>query len=294
MAVVEGMPLERPRGRGAVGLGILRRVPRPARRRPGRQRRLPGRPLDRPAGGDGRGAPPDRRPPPSRSRPWSAWSRSRWPAARSGSPPRSARATPTATAGRCRPASPAFDEFVALAGGAPGPPRHDARVHPRRRPDPRRPDGADGRHVAGRRPPAQLEPARQPGLRGDLRAAAARRPTWPRRRGAHVVALTLARHDADAGQQPCCPDCPAGATCPGARRSGPPGRRRRPGGPGPAAGRGRAGGASGPSACWPTSHLMEVADPDSPWVGPVARGDRRGPGHRRHRRADRRRPARAA
>ena len=56
---------------------------------------------------------------------------------------------------------------------AAGPSRHHARVHPDRRPHPRRPDGADGRHVPGRRPAPQLEPARQPGLRGDLRAAAA-------------------------------------------------------------------------------------------------------------------------
>ncbi len=47
---------------------------------------------------------------------------------------------------------------------AAGPSGHHARVHPAIGPIPEERVRADGRHVAGRRPTPQLEPARQPGL----------------------------------------------------------------------------------------------------------------------------------
>ena len=101
-----------------------------------------------------------------------------------------------------------------------------------------------------------------------------------------------ARHDADAGRAPCCPACPAGATSSSSTTEGRRAGGRRPGDPGRGCG-------PGPRR-WPDRamgvladfRLMEVADPGSPWVGPVAGRDRRGPGHRRRRRAHRRGPRR--
>ena len=90
------------------------------------------------------------------------------------------------------------DEFLALARRGARARGHHARVHPRRRRDQRRPHGAHGRHVARRRPSAQLEPARQPVADRDLRAAAQVVRISRPREGAHVVALTLARPHAHA------------------------------------------------------------------------------------------------
>ena len=186
MAVVEGIPLEALESVGAWDVGLVRRSTSTRRPGPGRQRRLPRRALDRPARRHGRRRHPGQRHAPSSSRPWCSWWRSRWPGGRSASRPRSAKATSTVTAGPV-PSRAASLERVRGPGRRPArPPRHHPRVHPHRRSHPRGADGAHGRHVAGGRPAPQLEPARQPGVGGDLRAAAAgvrrgrRRgaPTW--------------------------------------------------------------------------------------------------------------------
>ncbi len=87
--------------------------------------------------------------------------------------------------------SASFEEFVALAGALRDHPGTTLEFIPTVGPipDERMELMADMSLAADRA--AQLEPARQPGLRGDLRAAARRRPTSPPARGAHVVALTL-------------------------------------------------------------------------------------------------------
>ena len=64
------------------------------------------------------------------------------------------------------------DEFLALAARRPRPRGHQPRVHPRHGRDLRRAHRAHDRHVARRRPPAQLEPARQRVAHAGVRAAA--------------------------------------------------------------------------------------------------------------------------
>ena len=66
----------RARGRRAVGLDVVRRVPRPDRRHARAERGLPRRPLDDPARRHGRARDAGTRPPPTTSRRWSGcWPR---------------------------------------------------------------------------------------------------------------------------------------------------------------------------------------------------------------------------
>ena len=160
--------------------------------------------------------------------------------------------------------SASFPEIVALAGALRGHEGTTLEVHPDHRPHPRGPDGADGRHVGGRRPAAQLEPAGQSGQRGGLGSSNCGRPTWPRRRGAHVRALALPdmmrmRSNTLLAGLPGWRDVMAQGAAP-ARRY------RRPGHPGCPSGRRRKGGRSGGRGAERFS-MMEVADPTSEWVG---------------------------
>ncbi len=80
-------------------------------------------------------------------------------------------------------------------------PRDHPGVHPDGRSHPRGADAAHGRDVLGRRSAAQLEPAGQPGLRRDLRAAVG--GVGPGRGGRGPCGgPDPARHDADAGLHP--------------------------------------------------------------------------------------------
>ncbi len=187
------------RGRRRLGLAGLRRVPRPARRQHRGQCRLPRRALDAPPGRDGRrrderggDARATRRD--GRSSCTSASRR-----VRSASRRRWAKGTSTARAIRSRRVSAGVRRVRRARGSAARPPGHHARVHPDRRSHRARAHGADGRHVAGRRPCAQLEPARQPRGHRDLRRAAAglrRRRRARRARGR----ARAPRHDAHAGE----------------------------------------------------------------------------------------------
>ena len=166
-----GHAARRARGRPGVGLAHLRRVARPARRPPGRERRLPRRPLDHAAGRDGRRRHDRDRHPGSDRGDGAAAAR----VARR----RCARLLVVAGRGPHRRRRPAGAVTRGRVRGVPRPRRrgarprgHDARVHRRDGRDPVGPHRADGRHVAGRRPSAQLEPARQPLADRGLRAAA--------------------------------------------------------------------------------------------------------------------------
>ena len=91
--------------RRAVGLEVVRRLPRPDRRHARAQRRLPRRALDDPPGRDGRARDPGARPPPRTSRRWSNCSPRAWPRAGSASRRRGRARTTTPTATWCRPAT---------------------------------------------------------------------------------------------------------------------------------------------------------------------------------------------
>ena len=212
------------------------------------------------------------------ARPWSAWWRSRWPVGRSGSRPRSAKATSTATAapvpsraGRLRTSS---WPWPARCGATPAPPSSSS---PRWGPSP---PTAWSSWPTCRWPPTgpSTGTCSAAWRRRRSTTSSSRPPTSPRPRGAHVVALALPdmmRMRAD--------NLLAGL--PGWRRR-PPARRRRGDGrrrPTPTTRAELRAGARGhsPARPWassPTSRLMEVADPASAWVGPVAGRDRRGRG----------------
>ena len=141
---------------------------------PGRQRRVPGRALDPAPAGDGRRRRWADRPPRSRSRRWCAMAHEAMGSGALGllvvagrGPHRRRRQAGAVPGGS--------DRGVPRPGRrGPRPRRHDARVHRRHGRDPAGAHRADGRHVAGRQPPAQLEPARQPVADRGVRAAAHR------------------------------------------------------------------------------------------------------------------------
>ncbi len=191
MAVVEGIPLGALARSGAWDWTYLRRVPRPPRFRaspstpgswsgiPTVRRAVMGEDATRSEAATRRNSPP-----------WWSWSRTRWPAAHWGSRRLWARGTPTARADpvprvrrptrsswpwpvRCATYPGTTLEFIPAVG-----PIDEDRMRP------------DGRHVTGGQSAAQLESSGQPGL-GEIYEQQLGRPTWPPRRGAHVVALTL-------------------------------------------------------------------------------------------------------
>ena len=135
MARVEGMPMAALENGVALGLGHLRRLPRPPRRQPRRERRLPGRPLRAAPPGHGRrrgrrgghrrAARPDARAArTSRSRPAASASRP----SQSLHPLRRRRRT------RSRRAGPRPTSCSRCATSRPRAPGHDARVGHRRLP----------------------------------------------------------------------------------------------------------------------------------------------------------------
>ena len=105
LARVEGMSLSRAGRRRAVGLEVVRRVPRPDRRHARAERRLPRRPLDDSPGRDGRARDAGGRPPRRTSRRWSSCSTRASPRAGSASRRRGRARTTTPTATWCRRAT---------------------------------------------------------------------------------------------------------------------------------------------------------------------------------------------
>ncbi len=185
--------------------------------------------------------------------------------ARSGSRRRSARRTPTATARPVPSRAAQPDEFLALARRGARPRGHHARVHPRHGRDLRRAHRAHDRHVARRRPPAQLEPARQRVAHAGLRAAAHVVPTTPPRTAPRGRARAPRRHAPP--QQPACSQ-----SLPGLGRGRRAPRRRTP------------------RRAWPTPRCASASAPGStpPAHAGVAGDDAVGPG-RAARRPQRRR-----
>ena len=266
MAVVEGIPLDALEGGGSVGVAIVRRVPRPDRRRPGRQRRASWSGT-RPCGGSvmGDAATPAAATPEQLDGHGSTGGGVGRRRGARASRPRSARATSTATVEPVPSRTAAFEEFVALAGALRD---HRARPSSSSPPSGRSRPSAWSSWPTCRWPPtgrstgtcsAAWRPRRST-------SSSSRRPTSPRREGAHVVALTL-------------PDLMRMRATSVLRRPARLGRRprlgRRAGGGGAAADPGtrarlRAGAeqaAERAMGVLADFALMEVADPASAWVG---------------------------